>query len=123
MVSKINECDKCVYKNGTPNEFVIVCMYVDDILTMGSTHGIIMNTKKILKKHFNMKDMCLADVIILELLMELSYHNLILLRIYLRNSICLIIVRLATETPMDLSLHLAKNQGDPVYQLECARII
>lgn len=27
---KINECDKCVYKKRTSNEYVIVCLFVDD---------------------------------------------------------------------------------------------
>ena len=33
---KINECDKCVYVKNTKHGFVIICLYVDDILIMGS---------------------------------------------------------------------------------------
>ena len=29
---KINECDKCVYVKYTENGYIIVCLYVDDIL-------------------------------------------------------------------------------------------
>ncbi|XP_070014962.1 secreted RxLR effector protein 161-like [Nicotiana sylvestris] len=31
---KINECDKCIYIKNTPGHEVIVCLYVDDMLTM-----------------------------------------------------------------------------------------
>ena len=33
---KINECDKCVYVKNTNNGCVIICLYVDDLLIMGS---------------------------------------------------------------------------------------
>ncbi|KAK6142803.1 hypothetical protein DH2020_023151 [Rehmannia glutinosa] len=61
---KINECDKCVYIKGTTKDYVIVCIYVDDMLIMGSIHDLIMNTKTMLKKNFDMKDMELSDVIL-----------------------------------------------------------
>ena len=31
---KINECDKCVYIEDTPNQEVILCLYVDVMLIM-----------------------------------------------------------------------------------------
>ena len=31
----INECDKCVYVKDTNNRYVIVCLYVDDMLILG----------------------------------------------------------------------------------------
>ncbi|KAK6122523.1 hypothetical protein DH2020_043728 [Rehmannia glutinosa] len=61
---KINEYDKCVYIKGTTNGYVIVCLYVDDMLIMCSSHDLIMNTKNMLKKNFDMKDMRLSDVIL-----------------------------------------------------------
>ncbi|KAK6142556.1 hypothetical protein DH2020_022904 [Rehmannia glutinosa] len=54
---KINECDKCVYIKGTTNDYVIVCLYVDDMLIMGSSHDLIMKTKNMLKKNFDMSMM------------------------------------------------------------------
>ena len=33
---KINECDKCVYVKDTPDGYVILCLYVDDMLIAGS---------------------------------------------------------------------------------------
>ena len=35
---KINECDKCVYVKNTERGFVIIYIYVDDILIMGSNN-------------------------------------------------------------------------------------
>ena len=47
---KINECDKCVYVKNTEHGFVIICLYVDDILIMGSNNEIIKTTKEIFNK-------------------------------------------------------------------------
>ena len=38
---RINECDKCVYIKDTANGYVIVCLYVDDMLIIGSNNDII----------------------------------------------------------------------------------
>lgn len=62
---KINECDKYVYIKSTyNNEYITVCLYADDMLIVGSNHDLIMNTKKILRRHFDMKNIGLADVIL-----------------------------------------------------------
>lgn len=59
-----NECDNCVYIKQTPQAYVIVCLYIDDVLIMVDSHKIIINTKKILTKYFEMKDLGVADVIL-----------------------------------------------------------
>ena len=71
----INECDKCVYVKDTNNGYVIVCLYVDDILNLGSNNYIITTTKKMLSSKF------------LEHLVDLYYLNHIILRNYLTSSI------------------------------------
>ena len=38
---RINVCDKCVYIKDTANGYVIVCLYVDDMLIIGSNNDII----------------------------------------------------------------------------------
>ena len=60
----INECDKCVYVKDTNNGYVIVCLYVNDILILGSNNYIFINIKKMLSSKFNMKDLGVADVIL-----------------------------------------------------------
>ena len=49
--------DKCVYIKNTDKGYVIVCLYVDDMLIIGSNNDMIKTTKKMLNKHFDMKDM------------------------------------------------------------------
>ncbi|RVW11957.1 Retrovirus-related Pol polyprotein from transposon TNT 1-94 [Vitis vinifera] len=61
---KINECDKCVYVKDTEHGYVIVCLYVDDMLIVGSDDKMITSTKNMLNSRFDMKDMGLADVIL-----------------------------------------------------------
>ena len=61
---KINECDKCVYVKNTNNGCVIICLYVDDLLIMGSNDDIIQATKRMLNNKFDMKDLGVADVIL-----------------------------------------------------------
>ena len=61
---KINECDKCVYIKNTDKGYAIVCLYVDDMLIIDSNNDMIKTTKKMLNKHFDMKDMGIADVIL-----------------------------------------------------------
>ena len=60
----INACDKCVYVKDTNNGYIIVCLYVDDMLILGSSNNIITTTKKMLSSKFDMRDFDVADVIL-----------------------------------------------------------
>ena len=53
---EINECDKCVY--------VIVCLYVYDMLIVGSNDKMITSIKNMLNSRFDMRDLGLAGVIL-----------------------------------------------------------
>ena len=61
---KINECDKCVYVKNTNQWYVIVCLYVDDMLIIGNSQNMIKSTKQMLNRRFDMKDMGVAYVIL-----------------------------------------------------------
>lgn len=61
---KINECDKCVYIKISNNNHVFVCLYVDDMLIMGTSNDIIISTKIMLNSVFDMKDLGPVDVIL-----------------------------------------------------------
>ena len=61
---KINECDKFIDIKDTKNGYVILCLYVNDILIVGSNDKMIKSTKNMLNSRFDMKDMGLADVIL-----------------------------------------------------------
>ena len=49
---KINKCDKCVYVKDSGNDYVILCLYVDDMLIVGSDDKMIKSTKDMLKSRF-----------------------------------------------------------------------
>ena len=61
---KINEYDKCVYVKDDEHRYVIVCLYVDDMLIIGSDGKMITSTKNMLNSRFDMKDIEPADVIL-----------------------------------------------------------
>ena len=61
---KINECDKCVYIKNMKNSCVLVCLYVDDMLIMGTSKDVINSTKKMLISSFDMKDLGQPDDIL-----------------------------------------------------------
>ena len=70
---KINECDKCVYVKDMELRYVIVFLYVDDMLIVGSDDKMIAFTKNMLNSRFDMKDMGLADVILRIKIKRTSY--------------------------------------------------
>ena len=59
---KINKCDMCVYVKNTDKGYVIICLYLDDMLIIGSNQNMIKSTKQMLNKRYDMKDMSVADV-------------------------------------------------------------
>ena len=60
----INECDKCVCTKTVENACIIVCLYVDDMLILGTNIEIIKSTKRMLSNSFDMKDLGVVDVIL-----------------------------------------------------------
>ena len=46
---RINECDKCIYIKNTKNGYVLLCLYVNDILIVGCDNKMIKSTKNMLK--------------------------------------------------------------------------
>jgi hypothetical protein len=60
----VNEADRCVYYRHGGGHFVILCLYVDDILIFGTNMDIINEVKSFLSKSFDMKDLGEADVIL-----------------------------------------------------------
>ena len=122
---RINECDKCVYVKNTENGYIILCLYVDDMLIVGSDDDIIKSTKKMLNSSFDMKDMGLADVI-LGIKISKSSNGLILSQSHYVDKILEKFNKNDSgvcKTPVDLNLHLSKNKSESVSQLEYSRVI
>ena len=110
---KINECDKCVYVKDTKNGYVILCLYVDDMLIIGSDDKMVKSTKAMLSTKFDMKDIGLVDVIlgvkILRtsdgLVLSQSHYLDKILNKFSKNDSSV------ARTPLDVNLHMSKNKG------------
>jgi len=116
---KINECDKCVYTKDTTHGYVILCLYVDDMLIIGSDDKIIRSTKDMLKSKFDMKDIGLRDVILvvkitrtqIGLVLRQTHYVEKILEKFNQGDISI------ARTPIDTSQHLSKNREDNVAQV------
>jgi hypothetical protein len=60
----VNKADKCVYYWYGGGEGVILCLYVDDILILGTSLDVIKETKDFMSNNFEMNDLKEADVIL-----------------------------------------------------------
>lgn len=61
---KENVVDKCIYLKVRGSRFIILVLYVDDILLAGNIIHLIHETKNFLSKHFDMKDMGNAEYVL-----------------------------------------------------------
>ena len=61
---KMMEEDHCVYLKRSNNGFIILSLYVDDILLAGNSKEMIDTTKKWLSSNFEMKDMSEASYVL-----------------------------------------------------------
>lgn len=63
-IEQLKEFIAPIYIKDTPKVYAIVCLYVYVMLIMRSNHDIIISTKKLMKNHFDIKDMHPTDVIL-----------------------------------------------------------
>ncbi|XP_076897797.1 uncharacterized protein LOC143551198 [Bidens hawaiensis] len=122
---QINECDKCVYVKDTPSGYVVLRLYVDDMLIFGSNENMIKSTKDMLKARFDMKDLGLADVI-LGVQITRAQNGLILSQFHYVDKILEKFNKDDTRvasTPIDTTHNLSKNRGKGVAQLDYSIII
>ena len=113
---KINECDKCVYIKDTKHEYVIVGLYVGDMLIVSSDGKMIIFTKNMLNSRFEMKDMGPADVILGIKIIRTSDGLMLSQSHYVDN----ILGKFDKDSsrisriPIDVTLHLSKNKGENI---------
>ena len=60
----INDTDKCIYSKYEDNTYVVICLYVDDMLIFGTSLEVVCENKKFLSSKFDMKDLGEAEVIL-----------------------------------------------------------
>jgi hypothetical protein len=123
---KVNGSDKCVYTKFDDNLCgVIVCLYVDDMLILGTNIDVVNDTKQFLSSKFDMKDLGEADLILGIKLTKLKngfrmsqehFVEKILRKFDFYDS-------KPVSTPYDGNLHLKKNNGSSVSQTQYAQII
>ena len=122
---KISECDKCVYVKDMELGYTIMCLYIDDMLIVDSDNKMIASTKNMLNSMFDMKDMGLVDVILGIKIKRTSEGLIISQSRYIDN----ILWKFDKDnsgiarTPVDVTLHLSKNKGESVSQVEYSRVI
>ena len=56
--------NKCIYNKLNNNERVIIFLYVDDLLIIGTSHNVVHHTKCFLTSKFNMKILVGANAIL-----------------------------------------------------------
>ena len=107
------EEDHCVYLKRSDNSFVILSLYVDDILIAGNNKEMIDTTKKWLSSNFDMKDMGEANFVLgvkiirdrakrLLGLSQETYIKKMLERYHMQDSKLI-------DTPVDKSLSLSSD--------------
>ena len=117
--------DKCVYTNVVDNDYVIICLYVDDILIFGTCLNIVERTKLFLSTNFDMKDLGEVNMI-LGIKVIKSENGIMLSQEHyverlLKKFECWETTPVAT--PYDANSKLKKNNGEPVAQSKYAQII
>ncbi|CAM8895716.1 unnamed protein product [Rhodiola kirilowii] len=122
----LNQSDKCVYsKFDDSGNGVIICLYVDDMLILGTNIRCINHTKEFLSSKFSMKDMGEAEVI-LGIRIERIEGGLALTQSHYIEKVLKKYKYLdchPVNTPFESSKHLLPNKGAPVSQLEYSRVI
>ena len=121
----INECDKCVYVKDTKHGYVIICLYVDDMLIVSNSDKMITFNKNILNLRFDIKDLELANVI-LGIKIKRTSNGLILGQSHYVDNILGKFDKDNSgiaRTPVDVTLHFSKNKAKSVSQVEYSRVI
>ena len=121
----MNECDKCVYVKDVEHGYVIVCLYVDDMLIVSSDDKMITFTKNMFNSRFAMKDLGLVDVI-LGIKIKRPSDGLIIIQSHYVDTILGKFDKdnsSIARTLVDVTLHFFKNKAESISQVEYSRVI
>ena len=102
-----------VFLSKKKNGYVILCLYVDDMVIVGNDDDMIKSTKNMLKSKFEMKDIGLANVI-LGIKISKASNGLILSQTHYIDKILGKFNKddnIMSKTLLDTSIHLSKNIG------------
>ena len=110
--------DRCVYLKTVEDKFLILALYIDDVILATNSQELLKSEKEKLMTRFAMKDLgeakfCLGIQIIRKrkegkmLLLQKSYLENLLEKFGMENS-------KPISTPQDLGMKLSKNEGEPI---------
>jgi hypothetical protein len=85
MVFRQIATDKCVYVKQIKNNYVILCLYVNDIIIFGSNIQVINITKSFLFENLDIKDLGLINVILGNKLLKNSNGFALTQSLYIEN--------------------------------------
>ncbi|KAI3496569.1 hypothetical protein L1887_38934 [Cichorium endivia] len=122
---KHNSADRCVYSKSTADYTVIICLYVDDMLIIGTHLVGILETKKYLSSNFKMKDLGEVDTI-LGIKLKRTGNEISLSQSHYIEKVLKKFQHLNIKefnTPFESSVKLKVNSGKAVAQLEYASAI
>lgn len=119
------EVDKCVYTKVINDDYVIITLYVDDLLIFGTSLDVVNSNKYFLSSMFDMKDLGEVNMILGVkvirrgdgIMLSQEHYTEKLLRKFENYDVT------PVSTPYDSSTQLKKNRGDPVAQSKYAQII
>ena len=120
-----NSADKCIYSKFTENYGVIICLYVDDMLIIGTNMLGVNDTKKYLSSRFQMKDLNEVDTILGVKVKRHSGGFALCQSHYIQKVLSKFSHLNIKEanTPYDVSSKLTENNGREVAQIEYASAI
>ena len=120
-----NSADRCIYSKHTSDYIVVICLYVDDMLIIGTHLEGILETKKYLSSNFKMKDLGEVDTI-LGIKVKRTGGQISLSQSHYIEKILTKFQHLNIKefnTPFDSSVKLKVNSGRAVAQLEYASAV
>nr|KAJ0199823.1 hypothetical protein LSAT_V11C600321130 [Lactuca sativa] len=115
-----NSVDRCIYSKHTSDYIVVICLFVDDMLIIGTHLEGILETKKYLSSNFKMKDLGEVDTI-LGIKVKRTGGQISLSQSHYIEKILTKFQHLNIKefnTPFDSSVKLKVNYGRAVAQLE-----
>ena len=120
-----NASDSCVYSKVIGLDYVIICLYVNDMLIFGTNIYVVNEAKKLLSSYFEAKDIGEANVN-LGIKIRKTNDGFSLCQSYYIEKVLKkfnYFDVLPVRTPYDTSIHLKKKKGPSVSQTEYAKFI
>ena len=115
---KQNTVDKCIYQKISGSKFILLVLYVNDILLLSSDIGLLHETKRFLSNNFEMKDLGNASFMLGIQIYRNRSHGI--LSLSQKTYIYKVLSRFHMKDCAPRDMPIAK--GDKFHFLQCPRI-